>query len=62
MREVVQKLEEAKILSAKERDVALEVMRVRNSAVHLPAEPGREEAREVIAVAKQFQMRFDADI
>jgi hypothetical protein len=61
MGEVVRKLEEAKVLTVEERNVLLEVMRIRNNAVHFPAEPAQEEASKVIAVAKQFLTRFDED-
>lgn len=61
MGEVVRKLEEAKILSVDERKILVDVMRVRNNAVHLPEESAREDADKVIAAAKQFLSRFDIE-
>ena len=60
MGEVVRKLERAEILNVDERKILVEVMRIRNNAVHLPDESTREDASSVIAAAKQFQARFDA--
>ena len=61
MGEVVRKLEAAKILSVDERKILVDVMRVRNNAVHLPEESAREDASKVIAAAKEFLARFDAE-
>jgi uncharacterized protein YutE (UPF0331/DUF86 family) len=61
MGEVVRKLEDAGILSTEERNILIEAMRIRNNAVHLPAEPAQEETNKVISAAKQFLTRFVAD-
>jgi hypothetical protein len=61
MGEVVRKLEEAKILSLAERTLLVEVMRIRNNAVHLPDESSRGDATKVVDTAKQFLARFDMD-
>jgi len=61
MGEVVRKLEAANILSVHERMTLVEVMRIRNNAVHLPEESAREDAEKVVAAAKQFLTRFDVD-
>ena len=52
MGEVVRKLEEAKILSVEERKILVDVVRIRNNAVHLPEESAREDADKVIACGK----------
>ena len=57
--EVVRKLERAKIFNVKERVALVEVMRIRNNAVHLPEESTREDASKVIAAAKELLTRFD---
>ncbi|MGA2862929.1 MAG: SIR2 family protein [Verrucomicrobiota bacterium] len=59
MGEVVRKLEEAKILSVDERKILIEVMRIRNQAVHLHDEPTQGDASKVIVAAEQFSARFD---
>jgi hypothetical protein len=61
MGEVVRKLEEAKILNVEERKILVDVMRVRNNAVHLAEESARADADIVIAAAKQFLSRFDVE-
>jgi len=61
MGEVVRKLERAEILSVDERKILVEVMRIRNNAVHLPEESAREDADKVVVAAKQFLSRFDVD-
>jgi hypothetical protein len=61
MGEVVRKLEGAKILSVKERVILVEVMRIRNNAVHLPEESTREDASKVMAAATEFLTRFDEE-
>ncbi len=61
MGEVVRKLEGTKILSVKERVILVEVMRIRNNAVHLPEESTREDASKVIAAATEFLTRFDEE-
>ena len=59
MGQIIRKLEEAKILSTAERKTLVEVMRVRNAAVHVGDVPTQEDARAVIAAAKAFLSRFD---
>jgi hypothetical protein len=59
--ELVRRLEEVKILKAEQRNMLLEASRIRNAAVHLPAEPARGEASKVMAVAKRFIAQFDVD-
>jgi HEPN domain-containing protein len=59
--EILTRLESAKVLSAKERASLVEVMSIRNNAVHLPDEPTQDEASKVVNVAEQFLARFGAD-
>jgi uncharacterized protein YutE (UPF0331/DUF86 family) len=59
MGEVVRKLEGAKILSVEERETLVEVMRIRNQAVHRQDEPTKVDASKVISAAEKFLARFD---
>ncbi len=47
------------VLTAKERKLLDEIIRIRNNAVHLPAEPTQTEAKKVLSAAETFLTRFD---
>jgi hypothetical protein len=64
--EVVRRLEQASILTAAERTVLVEAIRIRNAAVHPMAMSedalAKGDASKVIAAAKQFIARFEDDV
>jgi hypothetical protein len=59
IREVLMRWEKRGDLTAKERKLLDEVIRIRNNAVHLPAEPTQTEAKKVLSAAETFLTRFD---